>query len=66
MALRKPKTIKSPKKPKKSASPEVKQRYLDRVAHIEKENKTRVSKYETRKKKGQRVESKDLRITKVV
>ncbi|ASV11707.1 hypothetical protein [Leptospira santarosai] len=51
MALRKPKTIKSPKKPKKSASPEVKQRYLDRVAHIEKENKTRVSKYETRKKK---------------
>lgn len=51
MALRKPKTIKSPKKPKKSASPEVKQRYLDRVAHIEKENKTRVSKYETRQKK---------------
>ncbi|ASV13537.1 MULTISPECIES: hypothetical protein [Leptospira] len=51
MALRKPKTIKSPKKPKKSASPEVKQRYLDRVAHIEKENKSRVSKYETRKKK---------------
>ncbi|WP_032916685.1 hypothetical protein [Leptospira santarosai] len=51
MSVRKPKTIKSPKKPKKSASPEVKQRYLDRVAHIEKENKSRVSKYETRKKK---------------
>ncbi|EMO99219.1 hypothetical protein LEP1GSC120_1201 [Leptospira santarosai str. 200702252] len=51
LSVRKPKTIKSPKKPKKSASPEVKQRYLDRVAHIEKENKSRVSKYETRKKK---------------
>ncbi|WP_061221469.1 hypothetical protein [Leptospira borgpetersenii] len=51
MALRKPKKLKSPKKPKRSASPEVKQRYLDRLADIEKQNKTKLSNYETRKKK---------------
>ncbi|EMO41620.1 hypothetical protein [Leptospira noguchii] len=51
MALKKPKRLKNPKKPKRSASPEVKQRYLDRLAEIEKQNKTRLSSYETRKKK---------------
>ncbi|MCL8265543.1 hypothetical protein [Leptospira weilii] len=51
MALKKPKKLKLPKKPKRSASPEIKQRYLDRVAEVEKQNKTKLSNYETRKKK---------------
>lgn len=51
MALRKPKKLKLPKKPKRSASPEAKQRYLTRVADVEKQNKTRLSNYESRKKK---------------
>ncbi|EMF80040.1 hypothetical protein LEP1GSC188_4859 [Leptospira weilii serovar Topaz str. LT2116] len=51
MALKKPKKLRLPKKPKRSASPEIKQRYLDRVAEVEKQNKTRLSGYETRKKK---------------
>ncbi|WP_078126177.1 hypothetical protein [Leptospira alexanderi] len=51
MALKKPKKLKSPKKPKRSASPEVKQRYLDRLADVEKQNKTKLSNYESRKKR---------------
>ncbi|EMJ96678.1 hypothetical protein [Leptospira alstonii] len=51
MGLKKPKKLKLPKKPKRGSSPEVKQRYLDRVADVEKQNKTKLSNYESRKKK---------------
>ncbi|RHX91463.1 hypothetical protein DLM76_17195 [Leptospira yasudae] len=50
MALRKPKKLKYPKKPKRSASPETKKKYLERLADIDKKNKSRESEFERRKK----------------
>lgn len=49
MALRKPKLKKYPKKPKQSASLEVKQRYIERCASVDKDNAAKVAEY--RKKK---------------
>ncbi|MDI7215762.1 hypothetical protein [Leptospira santarosai] len=55
MALRKPKKLKFPKKPKRSSSPEAKERYLSRKKEIEKKNKGNLSNYETRKKKDEKL-----------
>jgi hypothetical protein len=49
MALRKPKLKKYPKKPKQSASLEVKQRYLERCKAVDNDNTAKVAEY--RKKK---------------
>ena len=50
-ALRKPKKLKLPKKPKRGASIATMEAYLDKVKHVHSENKKRLSDYEKNKKK---------------
>lgn len=51
-ALKKPKMLKYPKKPRRTASADTLKRYLERVKEIDKENKRRMAAY--KKEKQQR------------
>lgn len=51
MAIRKPKKLKLPKKPRANASPNVLQNYLKRKAEVEKKNRANEAAYKAAVKK---------------
>lgn len=63
-ALRKPKKLKLPKKPKQTASNEVMERYLKKVAEVKKDNAKRESTYKSAVKKRETLKKKIASLTK--
>ena len=64
MALKKPKMLKYPRKPKAGASLTVKENYLNKIKDIDKENARRVSEYNSTKSKLKTIATKIAKVSK--
>lgn len=61
--MKKPKLTKYPKRPKVNASPEVKERYVERCAEIDKKNKDKMKPYDDYLKAQQKADAKLKKVT---